>query len=318
MSDFSEASTDEFQGIRWHRVAALLEVLAETQLAAREQVGRRYRERASMFEANLAFAMAIGAVTEDHGVLSAHQSLSSAVPLDSAQQSNLLLGLLCQHDTRYRRIMRRYIAQFQVADGTAVYRPSPDARSAGSGVRNLLMDLKVLAYDHDADHYVLMRDYNHLYAQSCRPHSGFTPAQLESQLQARGALGLEAELEVLSYERERLGEQLSHLVDHVASRDVAAGYDIVSVTLRSDGRTEPRYIEVKGVPRTTYGFYWTANEVGVAELYGLWYYLYLVPVAQGNRPDIQSMRVVRDPCNTVLRADSEWVVETNIMRCSLI
>jgi len=54
------------------------------------------------------------------------------------------------------------------------------------------------------------------------------------------------------------------------------------------------------------------------ELFGLWYYLYLVPVAQGNRPDIQSMRVVRDPCNTVLSADSEWLVETNIMRCSLI
>lgn len=56
----------------------------------------------------------------------------------------------------------------------------------------------------------------------------------------------------------------------------------------------------------------------LAELFGPWYYLYLVPVAQGNRPDIQSMRVVRDPCNTILRANSEWLVETNIMRCSLI
>ncbi len=79
----------------------------------------------------------------------------------------------------------------------------------------------------------------------------------------------------------------------------------------------PRYIEVKAVPAKNLRFYWTANEVGVAEVFGSWYYLYLLPVDRHGVFCTERLQIIADPHSVVLKPSSDWLVESNILQCSL-
>jgi hypothetical protein len=132
----------------------------------------------------------------------------------------------------------------------------------------------------------------------------------------RKALGDAAEIMVLAYERARVGTDLANRVNHVATTNPAAGYDISSVT-RAPQNLEPRYIEVKAVSAVTFEFFWTENEVNVARLLGSYYFLYLVPVITDGQFLMEQLRIVRDAYATVL-GTSAFAVESNVRRCRLI
>jgi len=317
MSDSSDTSVGNFQDLRQRHVCALTWVLSGTELATRDHVERRYNEQAEGFDKTLAFLEAIGGVESREGSLHLHQSLAAISPEDHAGVSAATLRLLAEHDTCYRREMQEYLGRFRPIDGAATYRPPQEARSAESGVRNFLIDLGVVKCDGDAQEYVVRPEHSDLYVQSRHPRGAITPAQLRVRLRAREDLGLRAEMAVWTYERRRVGQQFEREVRHVAAEDVGAGYDILSVTLDSDQGKSPRYIEVKAVPSNTWRFYWTANELAMAELFGAWYYLYLVPAGPTGCLDIAATRILADPCARVLGTDSEWAVEKGVLRCSL-
>ena len=65
------------------------------------------------------------------------------------------------------------------------------------------------------------------------------------------------------------------------------------------------------------GLYWTGNEIDVAQGLRELYYLYLLPVRDGGRFEVDNLEVIRDPWWTVLGATSEWIVETEVVHCSL-
>ena len=71
------------------------------------------------------------------------------------------------------------------------------------------------------------------------------------------------------------------------------------------------------MPRSTFQFYWTSNEVAVAGQLGPWYYLYLVPVGDKGKLMLDDLKIVRDPCSVVMGAKEKWIVETGLLRCTL-
>lgn len=317
MSGSSELNSSEFDGLRHHQVAVLLQVLAESELAAEKHLERRFLERAPRFKETLAFLTGIGAIQNVDGMLSTTSAFETVQLQDPIETQGAVLSLLLHQDSAYRREMLDYIQRFGVVDGTAVYAPSVEARSAESAVRNYLMDLGIVSFDGAKEHYVLRREHSCLYALARRSHRMVSPAQLSDQIRAREDIGLRAEKQVLCHERQRVGERFKDQVDHVAVRDVTAGYDILSVTVCEDGDVVPRYIEVKAVPPEDYRFYWSANEMDMAQMFGAWYYLYLVPVSTGGGFNIGSLRMLSDPHKAVLGPGSEWIVEKDIVRCSL-
>ena len=94
-----------------------------------------------------------------------------------------------------------------------------------------------------------------------------SPSVLQVHNRKCEELGLKAELAILSIEKERLSH-FPHIVgkiDHVAIRDVSAGYDILSYeTPVQNENPIPRYIEVKAVSQWDVEFYWSVNEIEVA------------------------------------------------------
>jgi hypothetical protein len=55
----------------------------------------------------------------------------------------------------------------------------------------------------------------------------------------------------------------------------------------------------------------------MAEVFGAWYYLYLVPVVADGRIAADAVRIVQDPHVAVLGSGSNWIVETGVVQCRL-
>ena len=120
----------------------------------------------------------------------------------------------------------------------------------------------------------------------------------------------------MEFERERVGAEYANQVIRVSSRNTSAGFDIQSVSVQSDGRALPRFIEVKAVSPRSFLFYWSKREMSVARTLSEWYYLYLLPVSQGDEFDPDRLKMIADPYEAVIQGSS-WATEPDGFECKL-
>ena len=104
---------------------------------------------------------------------------------------------------------------------------------------------------------------------------GMSPERLKRQLENQEQCGLEAELFVLEYERNRLsGHHRVNDIQHIALFDVTAGFDILSFTTNQSFMLD-REIEVKSYVGQPH-FYLSRNEYDRAKANKDGYFIYLV------------------------------------------
>lgn len=123
-----------------------------------------------------------------------------------------------------------------------------------------------------------------------------SPGQLRSTQAQQQENGLKGERFVYDYEIARTGRQDS--VEWIAIYDTAAGFDIMSFeTDNSD--SHDRFIEVKAYSGSTPYFYWSRNEVSVAQSKMNQYFLYLVNLDEIDNPSYEPM-IIQNPAIDVL------------------
>ena len=112
----------------------------------------------------------------------------------------------------------------------------------------------------------------YIIAEACSPtftafkqSNQVSPEEFLRVQQRKDEIGKAAERKVLEFEKERLSEfpVLAERIEHIALKDVAAGYDIKSFDPKptESGDAIPRFIEVKAVSLCDYRFVWTINEI---------------------------------------------------------
>lgn len=305
---------NSFENLRVGQIHALLDVLKGLQMRNLDYVKRRFSEKAQYFEETLKFLVAIKAVVVSEDKL---KLMNNWEKLETVQIKELLLGSLLKYDTEYRAEIFRFLGSFKVLDEQVLYQSYPLRKSYEQSVRNFLMDLDILTYESSEDKYFLAEKYIDFYAIS-QDYASFTSiSELENALASNERVGLSAEERVVSYEKDRLDQALSHEVVHVSKHNTAAGYDVRSISLCENGKKMPRFIEVKAVSLPFFQFYWTANEMKVARKQSKFYYLYLLPVKGRDTFDIENLKIVRDPWKVITSLDGEWVTEPNVTRCYL-
>jgi hypothetical protein len=321
MRDSSASDMDAFQGIQWHNIQELLRIVLQSELSSSQSIARRYREQATDFGKTLAFLQEIGVLK---GGASGHLSLSISGDFEKVATSGdersvqvHLLAHVLQSHTSFRKEVCNYVRGFKVTAGELVYCPDCHTRASKSFVRNFLMELGIVQYSTELDQYRLSPDYLELYIRIRDRCRRLSPSVLQGNIRDREAIGWAAEEMVLSYEKNRVGPDFAHLVDHVSLRNVAAGYDIRSLTLVGPGLTTPRYIEVKAVSGNALTFYWTANEIKMASLLGRGYYLYLLPATRQGQFCLERLRIVQNAHMAVLGPEAEWQTREDVICCSL-
>ena len=314
MTGSSDNRHSTFDGLRFAQVSVLLNALMSSDLGTRSRVKRIFSEQAQGFDETVAFAVRVGMITERDGLLEIRTDWPET---NKAGRRARVLHSLLRVRNRYRSEVFRFVSQFAMIDGELAYLSPAQLRSSESSVRNFLMELGIVKHESGTEKYLLAPEYVSVYA-SARDGANYTaPASLSHNLAAKSEIGFAAEEAILSYERTRIGQLLAHKVDHVSQRNVAAGYDIRSITVEDNATIVPRFIEVKAVPGRSFRFYWSQNEVNVARALTHWYYLYLLPVDKRGLFDIERLEMIADPCNVVLAESGDWITEPNALRCYL-
>jgi hypothetical protein len=214
----------------------------------------------------------------------------------------------------YRANLADYLLRFSLSESNLTYRPSLSERLQQSTLRNFLMDIRAVTYRAADDTYFLDESAADLYVWAINFMRSTSKDMLQANAQRKEQLGIAAEIAILKYEKDRVGELWAHKVEHVSAGNPFACYDIKSVTVQS-GDAVPRYIEVKAVPPESYQFYWTRSEMEAAQLLKLKYFLYLLPVSANGIFDLKRILIIDDPYNTVYKNSEAWQIQNNVIIC---
>ena len=133
-----------------------------------------------------------------------------------------------------------------------------------------------------------------------RPLKKISPEEFEKEQEKKKIYGIEAEKFVLAFEKKRLGNKK---IDWVAEYIVNEGYDIASFNNKND-KEYNRFIEVKSYEGKTPYFYWSRNEVEVAERRFNNYWIYLVNRNEMDNENYQPI-MEQNPFENILKND-DW------------
>ena len=317
MSDFSPGSENSFESVNLKNILTLISVLVSTELGLKSVIKQRFNQQATSFDETVAFLHTVGGIETNDKEIHFENDFEKLVrDSDNNAISGQVFDLILKTNNPYHSEITEYISKFQPTGGVIEYKPVDYRRGELSEVRNFLIDIGVLKYNYDTDKYVLLPEHIHLFAIAIDKQSSITPAKLKQRLIQKDKVGSAAELKILKYEKNRLGAEYERFVEHISVKNEAAGYDIKSVTVVGNS-TEPRYIEVKAVPSDSYRFYWSQNEIRVAELMNSNYYLYLLPVKSKMEFATDKLKIISDPVPEILKNTDIWSVEPNVVCCSL-
>ena len=299
-----------FRNLKYQQVKVCVDVLNATKAKKLEVIKRRHADASENFDAVNQFLKDLDLLREENENLSMSKNLE---PSGNRQWSdNELKGLLRKALLNTRGPLssdvQAYFDNFKIAGNEYVYEPITASRLKESGIRNFSMELDLVEHNPELGSYKIKDKHLHLF-EAYLKGKALTPKELALNLKKKEKLGKEAEVEVLRYERERLAghPELLAKIEYIASKDVTAGYDILSwETGRREDRPVPRYIEVKAVSPTDSSFYWSRNEIEKARQFKTQYFLYLLPVIDRKPFDTSNLEIIPDPTIQIFDNRKEW------------
>jgi len=311
-----EVSRVNLRQLEW-----LTECLGVTRELTEENVKAQYERSAGHFEPTLEFLRSFGLLAKTGGkirITSEYRGvLQQSIRAKRAQQlKGLLVRELLQSKSPYNGDINLLLGSLRFERGVYVSTLSTRERLGLKGVRNLLIELGVLEVAPGGPgQYVLSQECLERFLSDSR-NRRVSQREFEHILRRRAELGHEAELRILDYERTKLSDypSLVRKIEHVASSDVQAGFDIRSFEV-DRSRRSPReiVIEVKAVSIVDYGFYWSRNEMRTAKQHIDQYLLYLLPRGERSIFEMDALMIIRNPLKNVYNAKKGWNRETEVM-----
>lgn len=210
-----------------------------------------------------------------------------------------------------------YLSKFYIVKDTLEFTPSPYENIKFSGIRNFLLEVDLIIYRPNHKSYCINPKYSKRYLEQY--NKGILhPDDLKLLQENRERIGVIAEIAVLNFEKKRLNRypELVKRIEHVASKNVLAGYDIKSwsINLEDKETVQARYIEVKALSHEE-NFYWSRNEINKAKDLGSSYFLYMLPVIKNEQFDIQNMKIISNPYDTIFKSELwDRVVENYLFK----
>jgi hypothetical protein len=206
----------------------------------------------------------------------------------------------------YGICLKSYFNNFIINDNEEYFfRPNSLYNNLTNHLRNFLISLKKIDYIDGQYKIIDISILNFLKKKE------FSPEQLQKVLENKNKIGLEAEALVVKYETEKIKSLNQGLeIDHVALRDVSAGYDIKSYEI--DGANiKEIFIEVKAVSISNYKFHLSMQENQTANKFLDKYYLYLLPVDHSNpeKFDYNKLLRINNVNKSILQNKKDWIIE---------
>jgi len=312
----SSGDIARLEGVTTKQICALLTVLRSASLPRAQLIERSYSEVAANFTATVGVLLDIhwAEASADSLLLSTEGTAACDQVHDEDAIRRSILDTLTSDSSPYASAIAAYLRHFEPCGGVLVHKPSLAERTDERPIRDLFIDLRMVSYRPETDSYVLEEPASPVYVWAKNRSTPKTKGEFEALQKRREELAYAAELQVVQYEKERVGDPYAGRVKHVSQLQPFASYDILSVTVTGKAVVD-RYIEVKVVSAETLQFYWSRSEVDVATLMRDQYYLYLVPYTMAGGFDLPSVTVIRDPVKAILENSDTWETEQDVLIC---
>jgi len=296
------------------QIFACIDILRTTSVREIAFVESLQNDRAGNFRETVWFLKQIEWLHESRGKIELTSRALAEESSTEGQISRAVLNCMAECPGPVGHLLGDYLVQFQTFEGNIVHQPSAQLRLEQSFIRNLLIELGAVRYEAESDSYLLGPDFTHLYFWARNIHCVTSKAHLAAAAAAKEQLGTAAELSAVAFERSRVGPLWESRVEHISLKFPFACFDIKSVTI-VEGSPLNRFIEVKAVPADTFDFFWTASEVEAAQFLTENYFLYLLPVLDGQTFDLSKIMIVRNPYRTIFQFPDEWSVKQEVVSC---
>jgi len=299
-----------FENLKYKQLKALLYAVNSTKDKKVVVVRRRHKSSSDNYMGASNFLKELNIIRERKDRITLKKAFQLSVKGRNEDEilKRLLLKELLTASGEIKEEVSRYLENYKPARSSFEYKPTNFARMQESPVRNFLMDLELIQYNKATGIYKISEEKFDAFDIFLKQKT-LTPKELAVILKRKDELGKAAELEVLEYEKKRLAghPQLVENIEHVAKKDIGAGYDILSWEKESrGGKPIERYVEVKAVSKENLDFYWSRNEVEKAKKYTYQYHLYLLPVKGKKKFDVGNLEIIPNPIVNVFNNAAIW------------
>ncbi len=220
---------------------------------------------------------------------------------DEGDFKRLLIDNIVRQNSLFITI-KGYLQNYTLDDTNKYsFEPSNEYNLNTSDLRNFLISANYIKNENDKyyiiDEYILKSFEN----------KKISPLELKQILEDKEKIGMAAEQVVFQNEVEKVKNiNINLKVDHVALRDVSAGYDILSYNVKK----EKIFIEVKAVSSSNYKFYLSSNELNASKIYKDNYYLYLLPrdLSDPQKFNYKQIKIINNIHQNIFN-NHDWIIE---------
>ena len=299
--------------IKLDNICHLVTTINSSDLKEKEIIKISYNRYASDFDEHLQFLIELKLVKINKNKVSANNVINYFVVINKDKLYEIKLILLEKIvETMY---FKEYFSNFKYEDGLYQYKPIIEDRVKYAGIRNILIELDFV-YKNNKDEYYINNHLSRFFEKYDEDSKALSLSEFNSRMVKQSIIGMKAEEIVLQYEKNQLKRcpDIVNLIEHVAIKNVHAGYDIKSYFKEEaeKGIIRAKYIEVKAVKKANLNFYWSRNEIEIAQKKPEDYFLYLLPVQKNGIISIKELIEIKNPYEFVLKNDTLWSKKTEI------
>jgi hypothetical protein len=291
-------SAEIFENIEVKNLVKLYNIL-ESNLEYLDNAKLQYSKQNIYLRESLNFLIEIGLVSVEGNNIKIHGSSSGEI-------EDKIFNKISE-SSEFGLEVKEYLNNFVNINGSYSFKPDAIYNNATSHLRNFLIYAKKIIYENN-EYKVVDNKILELFLKK-----EYSPKKLEKDLKDKKQLGDDAEILIFKKEQEKANQINPSLkVDHVALRDVSAGYDIQSFE-KQDDRVEKIYIEVKAVSKSNYKFHLSVKEKQTANKLKNKYFIYLLPVDKSNpdKFDYNQLLKITNIDKSIFQNKLEWKVEND-------
>jgi hypothetical protein len=291
-------SAEIFENIEVKNLVKLYNIL-ENNLEYLDNAKLQYSKQNIYLRESLNFLIEIGLIFVDGNNIKIHDPSNGEI-------EDKIFNKIAEN-SEFGLEVKEYLNNFVNINGTYSFKPDAIYNNATSHLRNFLIYAKKIVYE-NSEYKVVDNEILELFLKN-----EYSPKKLEKDLKDKKQLGDDAEILIFKKEQEKINQINPSLkVDHVALRDVSAGYDIQSFE-KKDDRIEKIYIEVKAVSKSNYKFHLSVQEKQTANKLKDKYFIYLLPVDKSNRDkfDYNQLLKITNLDKSIFQNQLEWKVEND-------
>ena len=291
-------SAEIFENIELKNLVNLYNIL-ENNLEYLDNAKLQYSKQNIYLRESLNFLIEIDLISVDGNNIKIHDTSSS-------DAEDKIFNKIAE-SSEFGLEVKEYLNNFTNINGTFSFKPDAIYNNATSHLRNFLIYAKKIVYE-NSEYKIIDNEILKLFLKK-----EYSPEKLEKDLKHKKQLGDDAEKLIFKKEQEKINQINPSLkVDHVALRDVSAGYDIQSFEIKED-KFQKIYIEVKAVSKSNYKFHLSVQEKQTAIKLKDKYFIYLLPVDKSNSDkfDYSQLLKITDIDKSIFKNNLEWKVEND-------